>query len=576
MPKMGAGTPAQAFLPRSLVAVGGAALLHLGLAQLLLGPLIGREVALGDPLRLHVGLVVLLTAGIALTIAVVSAIRRGPARAARLTAPVLGLVPPLASIALVAPSGDLLLALVPVLATTTAPGVALALALERALASSAVQALELQHPSVRGGEAEPAPPGLASKLGRLIAGLGLASCLLAIASLLIVSDDPEFLLEPRQAIALLGLFAILGVAVVAGASTGLSPGRDVLALAERLDGIGWGEAASNDRSLASPVHITSFDAVGELFRNLERLRARLSDDVSTYQRALDRTHEAETSKGEFLAAVSHELRTPLNSILGFGQLLLEQAPGAEGAGSDPSGPQLNEAQAEDVRLILAGGRKLLELLEDILDLSLIESGELELRIGPCPIAELVAELADIHRGQARERKLSLAAELPDDLPVILCDRRRVGQVISNLLSNAIKFTERGGVRISARHDPIRNQCEIAVRDSGVGIGPDELDAVFEEYRQAGARKRRIAGTGLGLAIARRIAETHGGSLVVESEVGVGSVFTLTLPDCPPPRRSRDEITGEQAIAVMQQTMKVTLEGLGLDGADMTLTIEEPR
>jgi len=132
------------------------------------------------------------------------------------------------------------------------------------------------------------------------------------------------------------------------------------------------------------------------------------------------------------------------------------------------------------------------------------------------------------------------------------------------------------VRISARHDPIRNQCEIAVRDSGVGIGPDELDAVFEEYRQAGARKRRIAGTGLGLAIARRIAEPHGGSLVVESEVGVGSVFTLTLPDCPPPRRSRDEITGEQAIAVMQQTMKVTLEGLGLDGADMTLTIEEPR
>ncbi|MFV8755223.1 sensor histidine kinase [Nannocystaceae bacterium ST9] len=561
MTEMIAGTPAQAFLPRSLVAIAIAAGVHLGFAQLLLEPLTGRAIGIGDPLRLDVSLVVLTTAGIALALAVFAAIRRGPSVAARTAAPVLGLVPPLASVALVAPRGELLLELVPVLATTTAPGLALALALERALVSSAVRAIDLRT-SARMSEHDPVPRGLASKLARLVGGLGLASCLLAIAGLLVRSDDPEFLLEPTQAIALAGLMLILVIAVVAGASAGLSPGRDVRALAERLDAIGWDDAASHDRTLASPVRITSFDAVGDLFRNLERLRARLADDVATYQSALDRTHEAETSKGEFLAAVSHELRTPLNSILGFAQLLLEQAPGAPGR--DPDAPQLNEAQAEDVRLILAGGRKLLELLEDILDLSLIESGELELRITPCPIATLVGETVDIHRGHARERKLELRAELPSGLPAILCDPRRVGQVLSNLLSNAIKFTERGDVWVGARYDPIRKQVEIRVHDTGVGIRPEELDAIFEEYRQAGARKRRVAGTGLGLAIARRIAEAHGGSLVAQSELGVGSVFTLTLPDCPPPRRTRDEITGEQAIAVMQQSMRFTLDGLALE------------
>ncbi len=552
------GKPRQAFLPRSLTAVGLAALLHLGFAQLLLGPLLGRRLAITDTMRLEVTLVVVLTTGIALLLAVVSAKRRGPATAARWTAPVLGLVPPLASIALIAPRGDLLLELVPVLAVTTAPGLMLALALERALVSAAMQqGLDLRRP---GGDVEPIPRGLASKLARLVAGLGLASCLLAIASLMVGSDEPEFLLEPTQAAALIGLLLILGLATIAGASAGLSPGRDVQALAERLDAIGW-DATISDPSLASPVRITSFDAVGELFRNLERLRARLAEDVATYQTALDRTQAAETSKGEFLAAVSHELRTPLNSILGFAQLLLEQAPG--GPQSDPAN-QLNEAQAEDVRLISAGGRKLLELLEDILDLSLIESGELDLRTAPCPISELVSDIVDIHRGHARERKLDLRAELPAGLPTILCDRRRVGQVLSNLLSNAIKFTEQGSVRVGARHDPIRKQVEISVHDTGVGIRPEDLEEVFEEYRQAGARKRRVVGTGLGLAIARRIAEAHGGSLVAESEVGTGSVFTLTLPDCPPPRRSRDEITGEQAIAVMQQTMTVSLDGMSLE------------
>jgi signal transduction histidine kinase len=577
-----AGAPGQAFLPRSLIAVGVAALVHLGFAQLLLGPLLGRTLPASDSLRIDATWVVLLTTLFALSVLLVSARLRGPVSAARRTAPVLGLIPPLASFAVIGHGGDPMRELVPVLATTTASGLALALALERALASGAVQALDLRRrPASIETEREPAPPTLTSKLARLVGGLGLASCLLAIAGLLIHSNDPDALLEPRQAIALVGLLAMLALAVVAGASTGLSPGRDVETLAIRLDAIGWDEATSPDRSmttgtraLTSPVRVTSFDAVGELFRNLERLRARLADDVATYQRALDRTREAETSKGEFLAAVSHELRTPLNSILGFAQLLLEQAPG--GPAHDPAAPQLTEAQADDIRLILAGGRKLLELLEDILELSLIESGELDLRIAPCPIGELASELADIHRGHARERKLELGVELGERLPAILCDRRRIGQVLSNLLSNAIKFTERGTIKVIVRDDVIRKQVEISVRDTGVGISPSEIEAVFEEYRQAGARKRRVAGTGLGLAIARQIAEAHGGSLRAESEVGVGSTFTLTIPHVPPPRRTRDEITGEQVISAMQQNMKVTVDDLEIAVPTPEKPSEEPR
>ncbi|KIG19491.1 Sensory box sensor histidine kinase/response regulator [Enhygromyxa salina] len=327
-------------------------------------------------------------------------------------------------------------------------------------------------------------------------------------------------------LALLGVTAVVVVAALAAASAGLSPGRDVQALAVRLDAIGWDDAAGTSiaveettgaraRPLASAVRITSFDAVGELFSNLERLRARLAEDVGTYQRALDRTHEADAAKREFLAAVSHELRTPLNSIRGFAQLLLET--------------ELNESQAEDVRLILAGGQQLQDLIEDILDLSMIESGELELRFAPCDLGHLVGELVDIHSSQVRERGVELRADIQGEIPTVVCDAKRIGQVVTNLLSNAIKFTEAGRVGVRVRYEPMRAAVAIAVSDTGVGIAADELEAIFEEYQQVGATKRKQRGTGLGLAIARRIASAHGGSLSAKSRLEVGSTFTLRLP-----------------------------------------------
>jgi signal transduction histidine kinase len=314
------------------------------------------------------------------------------------------------------------------------------------------------------------------------------------------------------------------LAVLADVSAGMSPGRDVVALTTRLDAIGWDDHPSSSssgtgssRPMADPVRVTSFDVVGELFRNLERLRARLAEDVGTYQRALDRTHAVDAAKREFLAAVSHELRTPLDSIHGLAQQLLAS--------------DLSEAQAEDIRLILAGGAQLRELIDDILDISMIESGELELRFGACDIVELVDGLVDIHQAQVRGA-VTLAAEHPRTIPPMICDRKRVGQVLTNLLSNAIKFTEAGRVSVTVSHASSRASVEIAVSDTGVGIAETELEAIFEEYEQVGARKRKLKGTGLGLAIARRIAEAHGGTLVADSKLGVGSTFTLRLPLAP--------------------------------------------
>jgi len=550
-----ATTPAVLPAPRFLGAVGLAGVAHLLCAW-------GILAALGDVgpgARPALVGVLVGTLAIALTIAA-RARREGLHVATGRTSALFALLPPIASVAIGLPwiwaatGGGLEQAAIGttvVLAAATAPGIAIALILEYSLWTVAARIVEVEalarrasgkpHTGRKPDALRPAPPRLASRLARLVAGLGLATGLLLLADALVEIGDPlAWLALPQTWLAIVGCLATMVLAVLAAASAGLSPGRDVEALAARLDAIGWDEApgssASRTRSarpLAAPVRVTSFDAVGELFRNLERLRARLAEDVGTYQRALDRTHAADAAKREFLAAVSHELRTPLNSILGYAQLLLES--------------ELSEAQAEDVRLILTGGRQLRELIEDILDLSMIESGELELRFAACDLGELVDELIDIHRAQLRGPQVELLAERRGEIPTVVCDRKRVGQVLTNLLSNAIKFTEQGRVSISVAHDARRRRVSVAVADTGVGIADAELSTIFEEYRQVGARKRRLRGTGLGLAIARRIAEAHGGSLDAGSQLGKGSTFTLRLPLEPPSLEPRSrEPAAEEA------------------------------
>jgi signal transduction histidine kinase len=516
-----------------------AALAHLACSWGLLTLIVDQDQQAwhGTGLGVALVLVVSLTGGVALITAALAR-RRGIDQAIRTAPAVFGLMPPIASVVIGLPwlwmtsSPGLELAVlrtVPLLATATAPGLAIALALEQTLSAVAarigeVEALarraagSLSTSAARRGRLEPSV--LAGRLARLIGTLALATSLLVLAYAFVRTGSSEsWLNHPRTWLAAIGAGSAMVVAVLAAASAGLSPGRDVQALARRLDAIGWDESSETTstvaRPLASPVRVTSFDAVGELFASLELLRSRLAQDVGTYQRALDRTHEADAAKREFLAAVSHELRTPLNSILGYAQLLLES--------------NLNDSQVEDIRLILAGGRQLQELIEDILDLSMIESGELELRFAPCAIVSLVEGIVDIHQAQVRERGVELRCDVHGQLPEVVCDRKRIGQVVTNLLSNAIKFTERGRVTVMLRLDTRRSRISIAVSDTGVGIATDEIEAIFEEYRQVGARKKKIRGTGLGLAIARRIAEAHGGQLAAESQLDIGSTFTLHLP-----------------------------------------------
>ncbi|MBK9756614.1 MAG: hypothetical protein IPO88_24560 [Nannocystis sp.] len=326
---------------------------------------------------------------------------------------------------------------------------------------------------------------------------------------------------------LLGLLTVVVLAAIAGLSVGTAGSGEVLSVARRLDRI-------DEHAAARPLVVTRLDRMGELMAELENLRRDLAAEHQRYRDTLAQTREAAVAKAEFLAAVSHELRTPLNSICGFSQLLLE--------GMMPT--TLAAEQREDVRLIRTSGMQLLGLINDILDISMIESGELRLYFAPEDIAEIVDEVARIHRPLVQEAGLELRCEVPHGLPRVVCDRRRVSQILNNLLSNATKFSERGSITISALHDPLAGRLLVRVADTGIGIGPEDIDAIFEEYHQVGSLARRKQGTGLGLAIARSIAIHHGGALGVTSALHRGSTFTLSLPLDPPRKPTSIDMTAE--------------------------------
>jgi signal transduction histidine kinase len=335
------------------------------------------------------------------------------------------------------------------------------------------------------------------------------------------------------------------LAAVAGASLGQAPAQDLVSVARRLDEPPPGNDPDPSAApIATPIVITRHDEVGELLASLEALRRRLDEDLHRYESVLEQAQAAERTKADFLSAVSHELRTPLNVVGGFTQLLLEGNP-----------VPLTEAQAEDVRLIRAGGKQLLELINDILDISMIESGELRLSFQRTELGALVHETVGFHRPQLREGSVTLRAEVAPGLPPAICDRRRIGQILTNLVSNAIKFTEEGEIVVRVAFDPHAQAVILRCIDTGVGIDADELDVIFEEYRQAGTRSRRKKGTGLGLALARSIAEHHGGHLTAESALGQGSTFTLTLPLDPPGRPTAIDVTEEVARAAVRRTFQ---------------------
>jgi signal transduction histidine kinase len=226
---------------------------------------------------------------------------------------------------------------------------------------------------------------------------------------------------------------------------------------------------------------------------------------------------ASRHKSEFLANMSHELRTPLNAIIGFSEVLSEGLFG-----------EINEKQTEYLQDILESGRHLLSLINDILDLSKIEAGHMELELADFQLPQAIDNALVLVRERAMRRGLTLEQSIDARLGEIQGDERKVKQALLNLLSNAIKFTPEGG-RVGVQAKRVGDHVEIAVSDTGIGIAPEDQQAVFEEFRQVGTAERKAEGTGLGLALTRKFIELHGGRIWVQSQVGAGSTFTFTLP-----------------------------------------------
>jgi signal transduction histidine kinase len=226
---------------------------------------------------------------------------------------------------------------------------------------------------------------------------------------------------------------------------------------------------------------------------------------------------ASQHKSEFLANMSHELRTPLNAIIGFSEVLSERM-----------FRELNEKQEEYLKDIYASGTHLLSLINDILDLSKIEAGRMELELSVFDLPTTLDSALTLVRERAGRRGIALHMNVDDRLGQIQADERKVRQVVLNLLSNAIKFTPEGG-RIEVQAAPKDGLVEVSVSDTGVGIAPEDQEAVFEEFRQVGTADKKVEGTGLGLTLCRKFIELHGGKIWVQSEVGMGSTFTFTIP-----------------------------------------------
>ncbi|MGH2840270.1 MAG: PAS domain-containing hybrid sensor histidine kinase/response regulator [Solirubrobacteraceae bacterium] len=265
-------------------------------------------------------------------------------------------------------------------------------------------------------------------------------------------------------------------------------------------------------------------------RHLEWNSRAIADEQMVYAVARDITDRAQAeavaaaakaeaeranhSKSEFLSRMSHELRTPLNSILGFGQLLQME--------------ELDTRQRESVDQILRAGRHLLELINDVLDISRIEAGTLNISLEPVDVVSVLRDVLGLVGPLAADHKIELIADLEDaGHPYALADRHRLRQVLLNLLSNAVKYNREGGnVRVSV--EAVGERIRITVRDSGMGISEARFAGLFRPFDRLGAEQTAIEGTGLGLVLSKRLVEAMGGSIGVASEAGVGSTFSVDL------------------------------------------------
>lgn len=329
-----------------------------------------------------------------------------------------------------------------------------------------------------------------------------------------VPDTPE---GSRALVAALATLCALltGVATAVAFAVSRDVRLDVDDLARRIQEISARGRETTDRA-QDVVPVPALDEVGDLAIAFDALVERFAAAEKTYADALARIEEIDRERATFLATVSHELRSPLNAILGFADIL----------SSEVDGPLVGEAR-EEVAIIKQSGLHLLGLINDILELSAIASGQLRLARAEVELAPIVEEVIKEATGLRGDKPVQLRVEKLSERCVAWADARRVRQILGNLVGNAVKFTPRGEVVVQLSSDPY--YATIRVRDTGPGIKPEEREAIFDEYRQGGDRRARRRGTGLGLAIARRLALMHGGSIRLESELGSGSTFVLKLP-----------------------------------------------
>jgi signal transduction histidine kinase len=303
---------------------------------------------------------------------------------------------------------------------------------------------------------------------------------------------------------------LLGIAASVAHAVAHDVAREVAFVTDKVKGI----AHLRDVPSGEPVPVRTVDALGALAVGFNRLLGRFAIASEAYREDRERAAAADRERSAFLAALSHELRSPLNAILGFADVLTAEVDGP-----------LSASAKDDVAQIRESGAHLLSLINDILELSALESGELRLVRERVDVSAVAHDVVREARGLVERKALRLAVE--GQSVVARVDARRIRQILSNLVSNAIKFTSKGEVVVSVGR--VGSMVRLEVRDTGPGIPPAERTLIFEHYKQSLAETGRRRGTGLGLAITRRLVELHHGQISVESELGRGASFVVVLP-----------------------------------------------